>query len=73
MPVQTIFKGPQFEIEAWVDGEDCQVLDFLAELRADSKSDYERLIYLMERTANEGVLRNNRQVRPLKNDIYEGS
>jgi hypothetical protein len=71
MSTREILKGPRFEIRAWVEGGECPVVEFLEELKADPKSDYERLMYLLMRTANEGVLRNTQQIRPLHKDIYE--
>lgn len=71
MATKEILKGPQYEIRAWVNGAECQVLDFLEELEKDPKSDYERLMYLLLRTANVGIVRNPQQIRSLGNDIYE--
>ena len=71
MPTELIRKGAAFEIRGWIIGGKCQVLDFLEELASDPKSDYDRLDYLLTRTADNGVLRNQQQIRPLGDDIYE--
>jgi hypothetical protein len=72
MPTAEILKGPQFEIRGWVgrDGQ-CQVLKFLADLKANGDTDAGRLAFLMERTANVGIVRNDRQMRELSEGIFE--
>ncbi len=72
MPTIPLFNGPQYEIRAWVDKVGrCQVLDFLKQLRADGNPDAQRLSYLMERTAETGMIRNERQVKMLEDGIFE--
>lgn len=71
MPTEIIRKGPAFEIRGWVSGGECQVLDFLEELSADPKSDFDRLDYLLTRTAEVGVIKNPQQIRPLGDGFFE--
>lgn len=71
MPTIEIFRGPQFEIRAWGTDDDCPVLNFLDELAADGNADYDRLLNLMRRAANEGIVQNQRQIRSLGNEIFE--
>lgn len=71
MPTQEIYQGKLFEVRGWVDGDSCLALDFLRELAKSGDSDAERLFYLIKRTADEGVLQNNRHVRSLGDGIFE--
>ncbi len=72
MATKEILKGPKFEIRAWVDNAGkCQVLEFLEELEADGNSDWDRLNFLIKRLANVGITYNNRQMRELRNGIFE--
>ncbi len=71
MPTEIIRKGPAFEVRGWVSGGECQVLNFLEQLSLDPKSDHARLNYLLERTANFGVVKNLQQIRALDKDFYE--
>jgi Phage derived protein Gp49-like (DUF891) len=71
MPTERIYKGAKFEIKSWVEGDSIIVSDFLEELAENGDSDAERLYNLMIRTADNGVTKNIRQIRPLGNDIYE--
>ena len=72
MPTEILVEGPHFTIHGWVgaDGK-CQVLGFLEKLEEDSDADYDRLLYLINRTATNGVPTNIRQVRSLDDEIYE--
>lgn len=71
MPTEIIRKGPAFEIRGWVNGGECQVVNFLEELSLEPKSDYDRLDYLLTRTADVGVLKNAQQIRPLGDGFFE--
>jgi hypothetical protein len=71
MPTEELYRGRVFTVKAWVDGDSCPVLDFLEELELNGDSDAGRLNYLIERTADHGVIKNKRQSRYLSNDIYE--
>jgi hypothetical protein len=66
MPVQLIKEGPQFSIYAWGDDTYCELEVFLQELAQQSNSDVARLVYLINRTAEQGPPRNEQQCRPLK-------
>ena len=71
MPTVEILKGPAFEIRGWVTGGECQVVQFLEKLSSDPKSDYDRLDYLLTRTAEVGIIKNPQQIRPLGDGIFE--
>jgi hypothetical protein len=71
MATAALLRGPKFEIRAWVSGGECQVLDFLENLEKDAQSDYERLMYLIKRSAEHGPPTNVQHVRPLGDDIFE--
>ncbi len=72
MPTIEIFKGPKFEIRGWIDNAGkCQVVEFLKELETDGDADGDRLMYLIQRLANVGITHNKRQMRELRNGIFE--
>lgn len=71
MSVQIIYKGRLFEIYAWEHENSCPVIDFLSELDKKSDSDGKRLVYLISRTADEGIIKNEQQSRILEDGIYE--
>jgi hypothetical protein len=72
MPTEKIVEGPHFTIHGWI-GQDgkCGVLDFLDELESHGNPAHERLMWLLDRTANNGIPTNVRQVRSLDDEIYE--
>ncbi len=71
MPVQQIKAGAKFTVYAWGDEKSCEVLGFLEQLVADGDSDAERILNLINRTADHGAPRNIQHCRPLGDDIYE--
>lgn len=71
MPAEEFYVGAKFTIKVWVENDTCEVLNFLDELNANGDSDYERLYYLIEKMANNGIILNKRHVRPLEDDIFE--
>jgi len=66
-----IYKGRIFEIFAWKDKNLCQVIEFLADLDEKDKKDAKRLVYLIQRTADEGIIKNEQQSRLLEDGICE--
>jgi hypothetical protein len=71
MPTEEIYKGPRFEIRSWIEDGVNIVLDFVEKLEKNGDKDARRLNALMIRTADNGVTRNEAQIRSLGNDIYE--
>lgn len=71
MPTEEIYKGTKFEIRSWVENDSIIVLDFLEELAANGDLDAERLYNLMTNTADEGVTKNKKHIRPLGDKIFE--
>lgn len=71
MPVETIYEGRKLEIRAWVIDGRCLVMDFLTELQQDENSDYLRLINLIQRTGDNGPIKNINHMRPLGDGIFE--
>ena len=71
MATQSIYKGKLFEVFAWEENGVCQVTNFLSELDEENNSDSKRLVYLIKRTADVGIIKNKKQSRVLRNGIYE--
>ena len=71
MPVQPIRAGARFTIYAWGDETSCEVLEFLEGLAASGDSDAERILNLINRTADHGAPRNEQHCRLLDDGIYE--
>ena len=71
MATQLVYRGKIFEIFAWKDKNSCQVIEFLADLDEKDKKDAKRLVYLIQRTADEGIIKNEQQSRLLEDGIYE--
>jgi phage-related protein len=71
MPVQLIEAGIKFSIYAWGHEDKCDTLNFLEQLEEDSKSDANRLFYLITRTAEHGPPTNEQHSRSLGDGIYE--
>lgn len=71
MATHLIYEGRLFKIYAWKEKDSCQVLDFLSKLDEESNNDSKRLVYLIQRTASVGIIKNERQSRLLENGIYE--
>ncbi len=71
MPTEKIYKGAKFEVRGWIEGDSCQVLEFLKELEENGDSDGTRLYTLVKRIADNGVTHNQRHIRSLGDDIYE--
>ncbi|MGI8642157.1 MAG: hypothetical protein ACR2MG_19680 [Pyrinomonadaceae bacterium] len=66
MAIHLIYKGRIFEIFAWKDKNLCQVIEFSADLDEKDKKDAKRLVYLIQRTADEGIIKNEQQSRLLE-------
>ncbi|MBP6003689.1 MAG: type II toxin-antitoxin system RelE/ParE family toxin [Pyrinomonadaceae bacterium] len=71
MPTVEIVKGNCFEIRGWVKDGECQVLDFLSELAGNGNPEADRLLWLIRKTAENGVSGNIRHVRSLGDEIFE--
>lgn len=71
MPVQRIKAGAKFTIYAWGDEESCEVLEFLEALVTNGDSDAERILSLINRTADHGTPHNEQHCRLLDDGIYE--
>ena len=71
MPVREITQGQRFRILAWGDDERCEVLEFLEELQKNANTDAARLLYLINRTAQQGAPEDVHQCRPLGDGIFE--
>ena len=72
MPTEQIYQGAKFEVRGWIENDECQVVEFLAELEANGDSDAVRLNNLIVRTADEGIINFNKQhIRPLDDNIFE--
>lgn len=71
MPIQLLNAGAEFDIYAWGDVHHCDTLEFLEQLQEDSNSDANRLIYLIDRTANHGTKNNEQHSRLLSDGILE--
>lgn len=75
MPTVEVQAGDRFSIHAWGTDKNCQLLDFLETLKDASNSDYERLLYLIIRTADNGPPYNKKQCRALQgkkaDDLFE--
>jgi len=66
-----IYAGRLFKIYAWKENDSCQVIDFLSKLDEERNNDSKRLVYLIQRTADVGIIKNERQSRVLENGIFE--
>lgn len=66
-----MINGELYEIRAWGDDKDCQLLEFMTELAGHTSRDAERIYYLMRRTADIGPPRNNLQCRYIGDDLFE--
>jgi phage-related protein len=71
MPVREITQGPRFKVLAWGDDQHCEVLEFLEELRGNASHDAARLLYIINRTAQQGAPEDPHQCRPLGEGIFE--
>lgn len=71
MATRLIYKGRIFEILAWEANNSCQVIEFLADLDEKDKKDAKRLVYLIQRTADKGIIKNEQQSRLLEDGICE--
>lgn len=71
MPTVLIEEGARFKIYAWGDEEYTQLIEFLEELKRDGNTDAERIAYLIQRTADHGIVKNKKQCREIGDDIYE--
>lgn len=71
MPTEEIYAGSVFRVSGWIENDACQVLDFLDELEENGDSDQARLLYLIQKMADHGIIRNKQQVRPLDENIFE--
>jgi hypothetical protein len=71
MSVQQIRAGAKFKVYAWRDEASCEVLEFLEGLEANGDSDAQRILNLIDRTANQGAPRNEKHCRLLDDGIYE--
>lgn len=71
MPTEEIYAGSVFRVSGWIENDACQVLDFLDELEENGDSDQARLLYLIQKMADHGIIRNKQQVRPLDESIFE--
>lgn len=72
MPVVLVRSGARFSVFAWGSEEDCELLAFLEELENNAHSDYERLLALIERTAEHGPPHNRQQCRALEGERARG-
>lgn len=70
MPIQLLLAGTKFDIYAWGDKYHCDTLEFLEQLEEKSTLDANRLLYLINRTANYGALGNEQQSRSLGDGIF---
>jgi len=71
MPITLIKEGNQFSVYAWEDNNNCPLLEFLEKLEKESNSDEEKILNLIERTANHGPPSNEQQCKHLEDGIYE--
>jgi hypothetical protein len=71
MPIELLYAGTKFDIYAWGDEYHCATVEFLERLQENSPSSANRLLYLINRTAKHGALRNEQQSRSLEDGIFE--
>ena len=71
MPIVLIEEGARFNIYAWGGEEYSQLIDFLEGLASDGNTDAERILYLIQRTAEHGIVKNKKQCREIGDEIYE--
>ena len=63
--------GNEFDIYAVEDGGRCELLDFIAELKASNNAEFVKLTALFDVTADYGKINNTQKFKYLTDGIYE--
>ena len=71
MPIVQITDGSSFEILAWGTRDKCRTLEFLTELEHRDRNEFEKMMSLLDWTANHGPPKNREKFRNLGDEIYE--
>lgn len=71
MPTVVVRDGDSFTVQAWGDEDFCQLLEFLKQLQRDLPAEYEKIMRLIQWTADHGPPSNEEKCKNLEDKIWE--